>query len=369
MQPSSPGTLNKKSPFQTRVENVLRMPFGGGNTARGVHHTIILLTKASLHDISTLDSDYSPIPMVMRYVYTHPNRRNIHFVQQLLDICVQRGLNINGSDYVCGHLERPLVLAASLAQSDWVKALLLAGANPGETDGRGRNAFYAAFDDRDFTKKWFVHPGSAITNDFWHDRREEYRQDCILHNRMEIVDSLFRSGTITDSLSLSRTNNTLLYVNSVTPCGTPLLAALLHQNEAEYIFLVARCHAVLTDMDYLILRQLNKLHCLKYAVTNILQHVRTDRDSKSKKLKTNYDAILTSNDFLDFECYSLDNHWSFPPTYHIAIQLTRHCGLPQHLFRQHLQPFLPRHWFYTDQHLNSDHTTEEIREHFQGYTF
>ena len=73
--------------------------------------------------------------MVSRCLCTNVSRRNVNILK-------------------C--LERPLVMAASLGRREWMEALLMAGANPSETDGRGRNAFFAAFDNRDMTKHWFI---------------------------------------------------------------------------------------------------------------------------------------------------------------------------------------------------------------------
>ena len=67
-------------------------------------------------------------------------------------------------------------------------------------------------------------------------------------------------------LSLCKTVPKMLCVNHQTPCGTPLLADLIRQRHDEYTFLIHRCRATLTDVDYLTLRQLNKMHCLKNAV-------------------------------------------------------------------------------------------------------
>ena len=66
----------------------------------------------------------------------------------------------------------------------------MAGANPSKTDGRGRNAFFTAFNNRDMTKHWFINNGEGATryNQFWHDHRElYYRQDSLVHNRIKIV--------------------------------------------------------------------------------------------------------------------------------------------------------------------------------------
>ena len=355
-----PNSSPKKSPFQARLENIMRVPFGGGNTPRGVHHTLLLIERASEDEISSLHPDYSPISMVLRYLHTNVRRRNFNFLEQIIRACQLKGIKINGCDHIDGYLERPLVLAASLWRPKWVEALLIAGADPSETDGRGRNAFFAAFDNRDMTKQWFIRPrnGAPSYNEFWHDQREQRRRDYLHHYRIKIAHLIFQTGLVTPRLSLCITIPRMLYVNHQTPCGTPLLAALIHQRQDEYTFLVHHCRATLTDTDYLILRQLNKMHCLKNAVRVVHDLIKRRSDHTPSTL----DILAT------FQPYSKYNHWSFPPTYHITIALTKHCGLPKEVFEQHLQPFLSRDWFFTEAQLQLDATNEEIREEFQGYT-
>ena len=342
----------------------------------GVNHTIILLQKASCSEISTLDPDYSPISMVMRHLHTRVNldtemnRRNIDVLTEIVDTCLKRGIKVNGCDHIDGELERPLVLAASLGKATWVEALLIAGAHPSETDGRGRNAFYAAFDDRDMTKHWFEHSRSI-----WHEHNERHRQDCAMRNRIKIAHLMFQTGLLTPSLSLSRANNKMLHINSQTSCGTPLPAALVHQNKDEYLFLVNTCKATLTDKDCLTLRQLNKLYCLKNAVKMVadfnlsIKCASTTTQPARKKSKTHSLNEESLDALAHFDAYSKNNSWSFPPTHHVAIQLTKYFGLPPDVFRQHLQPFLARDWFFTEKDLQLDVTNEEIRDEFQGCTF
>ena len=105
-----PNLSGPKSPFQARSENVMRFPFGGGNSLRGVNHTLLLIQRACQDDASSLHPDYSPI-MVLRCLHTNVSRRNVNILK-LSELVMK----INGSDHFDGHLERPLVIAASLGR-------------------------------------------------------------------------------------------------------------------------------------------------------------------------------------------------------------------------------------------------------------
>ena len=76
----------------------------------------------------------------------------------------------------------------------------MTGAIPSTTDGRGRNAFFAAFNNRDMTKHWFINneEGAPRYNQFWHDHRELYRQDSLLTTELKLRN--------VDCLTLSQLN-------------------------------------------------------------------------------------------------------------------------------------------------------------------
>ena len=303
-----------KSHYQQRLENVMR--FGGGMSRRGLQHTLILLDEATDAQLRNLQPDYSPIPCAMKCVYVREEDDDL--LVDLITKCADKGININGGDTIDGTFERPLVLAATLGRYDLFTLLLKCGASPSETDGRGRNAFRAAFDHRDVTG--------------WRHRTHEQELDQA-ENRLTIARHLLNNDFLTNCLCCSKANSNLLYVNAHSPIGSPLFASLFREGREETWFLIRDCGAMVTDTDWLNLRKLDKLQHLIYP-TNFLSN----------------------------------NCWTFPPTYHVAIVLSNHCGLPIDVFHQHLEPFLTQDWFFSDEQFSKDLTTEEIRAEF-GFPF
>ena len=335
---SSP-LLRKKSPFQKRMENVMRYEFAGGLTPLGLEHTLLLVTQAQPEDTHSLDPDCSPIGMAMKCVYVLDEHESK--LWELINACRRKGVNINGGDCIDGHFERPLVLAASLGKHKWFFNLLSHGANPNDTDGRGRNALQAAFDKRDITKRWF--PRHMI---------DEHRRSRIAWRRRfesspcDISIGLYQRHLVTNSLALSRQHSDLVYINGNSVHGSPLLLALLNRRDNDIRCIVDYCGAVLTDKDYLVLHKLGRLPLLERAVLTLLP---------------------PENRHGNMFCYSECNSWSFPPTYRVAIALTDMVGLPEDVFHNHLQPFLGRDWFFTEEQLEARFLTPAMTEEFRRY--
>ena len=347
--------LRKKSPFQKRVENVMRFEFGGGFNLLGLQHTLILIRHASGEEIDSLHPDYSPIPMAMKCVYVQDNYEQLLF--DIIQACESRGIKINGGDCLDGCFERPLVLAAALGKLSWFTCLLQFGAAPNEMDGRGRNALRAAYDKRDTTKRWFpLH------------MKDEHRRSLLFQRRrfrsspVEISFKLLQNQMITDSLHEARNNHGFVYIDQNSPCGSPLLAAILHGPKFNEIrCLVRLCGATLTDQDYLIILKANKLKNLNRAV-QLLSPQLNDAPKGKRKRESNSTASPRSS-----LCFSPSSSWSFPPTYRVAIALTKQLGMPEDIFRDHLQPFLTRDWFFTKEQLEAPTLTEEMISKFQQF--
>ena len=334
------------------MENALRPEFGGEASLSGLKHTLQLVHRASREDVQSLHQDYSPIGLAMKCVYVLDCYDKIlwDLITDLIKACHDKGIKINGGDFIDGLLERPLILAVTFGNYYWFRLLLELGASPHETDGRGRNAFCALFDERDVTTTWFSEDNAKK-----HEHLEIHRKRALNAWCIDMACCMWKLGRLTPCLRRSQKDPTLVYVNAQSPCGTPLLSVILHGKEQECRFLLECCGAVLTDKDFLILRALKKVERLRPMIKQFLpsRDIVDVKDCEEEERRT--------------WIYSMHNSWSFPPTYNVAIKLTNNIGLPEDIFREHLQPFLSRDWFYTHQQLEADFVSAEIVAEFEGW--
>ena len=354
---SSPILAAQKSEFQNRLENAMKLQrFGGGQSARGVAHTRMLIQEATSSEIKTLSEDYSPLSPIIKYVYDRaaPPNDLISGVHNLIKLCSAKGIKANGGDYIDGRFERPLILAAGYGEYELVVELLQAGAEPWETDWRNRTAWSSLFDSRTPTAHSF-HPKPTS-------------------RRLDIATVFLQRGSITPDLATSRIDKTKVYVNAKSQFGTPLLTAILTQKLKTVKFLVQKAGAVLTDRDYLIMKKIGVIHRLERAVFKLLPPNKDQQERNSKKRRTSNRRLRTPpppheiEEDMRVECWSRHNSWSFPPSYAVAIHLSRYCGLPEELFKQSVQPFLGREWFFTEEQLSYNLTPAQMRIIF-GYHY
>ena len=108
--------------------------------------------------------------------------------------------------------------------------------------------------------------------------------------------------------------------------GTPLLRSIRFHNNDSFR-LLADFGTFLTDGDILLVTRRKLLRRLSKMI-----------DSYYKSIGQGVKNVDTWSEALD---------WSFPPMWKDVVRLSGFCGLPEGVFKSHLVPFLPRHWFCT----------------------
>ena len=314
-RPKDPATILDGSPFQSKLKWTVE---SGG--LGGMKRLCRLIERASDRDISSIDSAWSPLALAVMICGGASTTTSINeeFEDELLTLiktCSRRGISVDQGCRACisKRLIRPLVLAAYHGLHRSVEALLDAGATPDLADGEGKTVLHAAL----------INPFCART---W--------RTC---DRLT-AELLFRRNIITSSLrkwKISSGEN--IYINCADHARSALLTAIRHKNLDAATLLCER-GAHLTDHDYFLVQRFYNISYRDWLP--FLSEVATiSRSSSAPLLKS---KLGSWSEALDF---------TFPPTWKVAVALCGSCGLPEDIFRAKIVPFLPRHWFYTDEQL------------------
>ena len=241
-------------------------------------------------------------------------------LDDVIDACHQKGISLNAGDRSTatgGILERPLVLAAYFGHHKAVQKLLQLGASPDFMNGEGKTALHACLDNPLSLKRL----------------REDDRATFAV-----LVAASCLTGSFRDYKS-SAPGTKIYIAGDDATFGTPLLRSIRFQNDDSFRLLVD-FGAFLTDRDVLHLKRKKLLRRLRKMIT------------------TYHDAVGQKVNNLDTWSEAMD--WSFPPTWKNSVHLGGCCGLPEGVFKSHLVPLLPRHWFYNDAQLAGESTPPRI---------
>ena len=303
----------EKPSFSTLKHDIFA--FSDFRTKSKLEHISVAIRRASKKDIDDLRG-WSPL------VYAILLRKGGNggttsgraiFDNLLSDVivaCHQKGISLNAGDRSTATgriLERPLVLAAHFGFHKAVQKLLQLGASPDCMNGDGKTALHACLDN----------PVSLTR------LRDDDRAT---------FGVLVASSCITKSLSDYRSSvpGKIYIAGDEGSFGTPLLRSIrFHNNDAFRLLL--DFGAFFSDRDVLLLTRKKLLRRLRKMITSY------------------HDSVGQSVNNLDKWSEAMD--WSFPPIWKITVRLIRSCGLPEGVFKSHLVPFLPRHWFYNDAQL------------------
>jgi len=219
---------------------------------------------------------------------------------QLIQICHEKGININSGAIFGEHYHRPLIVAAYYGYYSAVQRMIELGALPDLGDGEGRNA-------------WFASLQSPLTSVTTLRKCDELTAKVLLDRNV-----------VTNSLGVwkSSTKGTICYMNGDSSVGSVMLRAVINKNVHVLKFLV-KYGGTITDRDYYQLHSSNKTSQLEKMV-----------------IKVSNVSNVTS--------YGEEISWSFPPTWKVAIKLCQNCGLPKEIFTANVIPFLSRDWFYPE---------------------
>ena len=304
----------EKPSFSTLKHDIFA--FSDFRIKSNLEHISALIRSASKTDIDDL-SGWSPLVYAIFLRNGGNGGSTSHraildnLLADVIDVCHQKGISLNdgeSSTATGGILERPLVLAAYFGFHKAVQKLLQLGASPDCMNGEGKTALHTCLDN----------PVSLTR------LRDDDRAT---------FEVLVASSCITKNLGDYRSSapGSKVYIaGEEVSFGTPLLRSIRFQNNDSFRLLVD-FGAFLTDRDVLLLTRRKLLSRLRKMITPY-------HDSIGQKVD-------------NFDTWSEAMDWSFPPTWKVTVRLIGFCGLPEGLFKSHLVPLLPRHWFYTDAQL------------------
>lgn len=283
-----------------------------------------LVESASDDDIQSLDERWSPLVRGVLICGSRTTRNgNVRTdledeLLRLIDRCQKRGISVDRGDVSLatgGRLELPLVLAAHYGLHRTVKRLLEAGAKPGLVNGGHQTALYAALQN----------PTS----------RDKLRE-C---DRLT-ADLLFNSNIVTSDLRLWRTcpPGSKIYINREANTGSAIWRAINDRN-VDAAILLKRHGAVITDRDYLFILRHQRKETGTFLMIDKVTAATASDNSHPRSSPRN------------LVVWSPELDWSFPPTWKVTVALCGSCGLPGGIFREHVIPLLPRHWFYSSAQL------------------
>lgn len=284
-----------------------------------LRHIYVVISSASKKDIDDLHG-WSPLV----YAITLCNGGNRgsesqralldNLLADVIDVCHQKEISLDGGGRSAASgdiVERPLVLAAYYGYHKVVQKLLELGASPDCMNGEGKTALHTSLDNPVSLRRL----------------RDDDRAT---------FQVLVAASCLTASLRdyrASAPGSKIYIAGTEMSFGTPLLRSIRFENNDSFR-LLADFGAFLTDGDILLLARRNLLRRLSKMIDNYCKSV-------GKEVKN----VDTWSEAVD---------WSFPPTWKNVVRLSGCCGLPKGVFKSHLVPLLPRHWFYNDDQLTGE---------------
>ena len=291
-----------------------------------LEHIAISIRSASKKEIDDLHG-WSPVVCAI-FLRVGGNRGSMSqraildkVLADVIDACHEKGISLDAGERTTATgdiMERPLVLAAYYGYHKAVQKLLQLGASPDCMNGEGKTALHTSLD-----------------NPLSHKRlRDDDRAT---------FEVLVAASCITKNLGEYRSSvpGSKIYVGGtdVSGLGTPLLKSIGFPNKDSFRLLVD-FGAFLTDRDILVLKRRLFLRRL------------------SKMIDRYYKSI--GQDVKNVDTWSEALDWSFPPMWKNVVRLSGFCGLPEGVFKSHLVPFLPRHWFCTPAQLAGKSTPPRV---------
>jgi len=308
----------KSSPLQRELCRAI-----GNGGLGGIKRGARLLEVASDGEISSMDASWSPLAIAVMIcgsasTMNGTNDKFEYELVRLIEACRRRGVSVDRGclTYVSQRFIRPLVLAAYYGFYRSVEALLDAGATPNLVDGEGRTALHTAVTNPSRSKTW---------------------RAC---DRLT-AELLFRRNAVTPSLREWKfSGGSQIYINCA---NSPLLTAIRHQN-IDAAVLLCEQETVLTDYDFAeIRRKCTSIKSYRDWLPFIYRVATMLRPSNSSSPSLSSAGLEMWSEHLDY--------FIFPPTWKVAVALCGSCCLPEDIFTAKVIPFLPRHWFYTNEQL------------------
>lgn len=311
---------HQPSTLQLQLESVIESP--GGITKL---QSILQSSSTTNNDISILNTNqWTPLVTAIFKLGKNAtkNGNSIESQQQLLQliqVCHEKGIDINSGAIFGEHYHRPLIVAAYYGYYTAVKFMIELGALPDLGDGEGRNVWFASLQS----------PLASVTT----LRKCDEQTAQLLLDRKVVTTSLkvWKDQSIKGSIC---------YMNGDSSVGSVMLRSIINKNVHVLKFLV-KVGGMITDRDY---------H----------QLLLSNKTSQLNKM------VMKVSNVLNVTSYSEESSWSFPPTWKVAVKLCQNCGLPEEIFTANVVPFLSRDWFYPDNCSRSSLLGPSLGDKFGG---
>ena len=303
----------------------------------GIHKIFTLVQRGSKNDIDALNrNQWSPlVGAIFRLGKSTTRKGNSRLSENelvnVIRICHEKELSLNSGAYFGAHYHRPLTVAAYFGFYECVRKLLEFGALPDLTDGEGKTAWHASFDN----------PCSSAYHALFRecDRRT--------------ASTMLEIGAVTSSLSNWKESDvgSITHINVESTIGSPLYRAILNKRVDVVRFIVENGGSI-SDREFIILYLRRKLKILLLPlVRSLIQSEQKDLDEYSAE---NQNKEIHKN--MNVDTKYID--WSYPPTWKSGVELAiiqwDNCGLPPNMFQTKVVPFLGHDWFFTDEQLKSN---------------